>query len=254
MRSNGLTAADYAPLAELDSSVAADALLALRDAGVAAYAISPDSSASPSAEDEPGAPENGGRRLATVFADRTALVRARAVLHDLDPGAVAASDDPQVDEVAWQQIVSGFSATASEPEHDVAQRPADSTDSGADTGADTGSTANGPAGPHPLVSDDHEEPRGRPRDPRTDRTDPDEHFVPEPPPPPPRLDRVSRLAWSGVFGGPLVMLSSAMLGWAPPRWIVLFCVLGFVGGMLTLVVRMKDRPPRDGGPDDGAVV
>jgi hypothetical protein len=219
MRSNGLTAADYAPLAVLASSVAADALLALRDAGVAAYAVQP--------EDEHAAPEQ-----ATLFADRTALERARAVVRELAPDALAPADTPVVDEVAWQQIVSGFSATASEPEHD----------SGVSVPRDEPSRLDPPVSdpptrePHPLVSDD------------------DEHFTPDPPPPPPDLDVVSRLAWAGVFGGPLVMLSSAMLSWAPPRGLVLLCVLGFIGGMVTLVLRMKDRPPRDGGGDDGAVV
>jgi hypothetical protein len=225
MRTNGLTAEDYAAVAELDSSLAADALLALRDAGVAAYAVQAPS------EDEQAAPAAGTGK-ATVFADRKAVDRARAVIHGLAPDAVAPLPVSPVDEVAWQQIVSGFSATASEPEHD----------SGVSVPRDEPSRLDPPVSdpptrePHPLVSDD------------------DEHFTPDPPPPPPDLDVVSRLAWAGVFGGPLVMLSSAMLSWAPPRGLVLLCVLGFIGGMVTLVLRMKDRPPRDGGGDDGAVV
>jgi hypothetical protein len=225
MRTNGLTAEDYAPVAELDTSLAADALLALRDAGVAAYAVRPEG------DDEQAAPP-AGTQTATVFADRKAIDRARAVIHGLAPEAVAPMPVSPVDEVAWQQIVSGFSATASEPEHDPAL-PA----SGDEPGRLDAPGSEPPARePHPLVSDD------------------DEHFTPDPPPPPPDLDLVSRLAWAGVFGGPLVMLSSAMLSWAPPRGLVLLCALGFIGGMVTLVLRMKDRPPRDGGGDDGAVV
>jgi len=225
MRGNGLTAEDYAPVAELDRSLAADALLALRDAGVAAYAVQPEG------DDEQAAPQ-AGAQTATLFADRKAIDRARAVIHGLAPEAVAPMPVSPVDEVAWQQIVSGFSATASEPEQDSAPSLAADEPRGPDPRA-----ADPPVRePHPLVSDD------------------DEHFTPEPPPPPPDLDVVSRLAWAGVFGGPLVMLSSAMLSWAPPRGLVLLCVLGFIGGMVTLVLRMKDRPPRDGGGDDGAVV
>jgi hypothetical protein len=235
MRSNGLTAADYAPLAVLGQSVAADALLALRDAGVAAYAVHSDM-------DEDGRPDR-----ATLFADRTALDRARAVVRELAPDAVVPSTAPQVDEVAWQQIVSGFSATAPEPlrlepaagdrdhagdrdraDHaDHADR-ADHRDSPPDEQAP-------PTEPHPLVRDD-------------------DHFVPEPPPPSPHLDLVSRLAWSGVFGGPLLLLAAALVSWTPPGFVMMLCVLGFVGGMTTLVVRMKDHPPHDDGPDDGAVV
>jgi hypothetical protein len=211
MRSNGLTAADYAPLAMLGESVAADALLALRDAGVAAYAVH-------SEMDEDGRPDR-----ATLFADRTALDRARAVVRDLAPEAALPSPAPTVDEVAWQQIVSGFSATAAEPEN-------------SEVADDARPGVEGPAGePHPLVRDD-------------------DHYVPELPAPPPHLDLVSRLAWSGVFGGPLLLLAAALVSWTPPGFVVMLCILGFVGGMTTLVLRMKDRPPHDGGPDDGAVI
>lgn len=250
MRSNGLTAEDYAPLAELERSLAADALLALREAGVAAYAVPTDGATRTGPGDDPR-PGPGGDQpeRSRLFADRTALERARAVVRDLAPDVAPAADISPVDEVAWQQIVSGFSATAPEPDPDVAP-PGDRTGPGA-AGSDEA-----PAGP------------ARPGDPagRGDRTTPpppephplirdeDEHFVPAPPPPPPRLDVVSRLAWSGVFGGPLMLLAAALVGWAPPRALVLLCVLGFVGGMVTLVVRMKDRPPTDDGPDNGAVV
>ena len=232
MRGNGLTADDYAPLAVLGQSVAADALLALREAGVAAYAVHSDI-------DEDGRPDR-----ATLFADRAALDRARVVVHELAPEAAAPAVTPQVDEVAWQQIVSGFSTTADEPQrrgiHD------DDADNLTDnlTASLTGNLddARGlpdeeapSAEPHPLVRDD-------------------EHYVPEPPPPPPHLDWISRLAWTGVFGGPLLLLAAALLSWTPPGFLVMLCVLGFVGGMTTLVVRMKDHPPHDGGPDDGAVV
>lgn len=216
MRSNGLTAEDYAPLAVLERSVAADALLALRDAGVAAYAV----------QREGEQPEQS-----TVFADRTALERARAVVRDLAPDATPSAEVSPVDEVAWQQIVSGFSATAPEPARDEASPPDDTTP--AVRGPDRPAP---PPEPHPLVRDDHD------------------HFVPGPPPPAPHLDVVSRLAWAGVFGGPLLLLAAAMVAWSPPGLIVLLCVLGFVGGITTLVLRMKDRPPPDDGPDDGAVV
>ncbi|MGH3354451.1 MAG: hypothetical protein ACRDOJ_01050 [Nocardioidaceae bacterium] len=203
MRSNGLTANDYAPLAELDRSVAADALLALREAGVAAYAVLAE-------DDRP--------HRATLFADRAALTRARAVVHTLAPEARTIEHE-QVDEAAWEQIVAGYSATASEPDE-----PGQSADLYRSRAPE----------PHPLVRDD------------------EDHFVPEPPPPPPDIDLISRLAWAGVFGGPILLLVATLLTWVPPRAVVLVCVLGFVGGIVTLVLRMKDGPPDD--PDNGAVV
>jgi hypothetical protein len=234
MRSNGLTAEDYAPVAVLERSLSADALLALREAGVAAYAVLPQASG----PDRSPGPQTAEQ--ATVFADRTALAKARAVIAQVAPGAVAPAEVSPVDEVAWQQIVSGFSSTAPEPQHDTG------TNDTADT-AETDDRAARPAEPdrrrahppehqpHPLVDDD-------------------EHFVPEPPPPPPRPDLLGRLGWGGVLGGPLGLLLSALASWSPPRFVLLLFAVAFVGGMVTLVLRMKDRPPTDDGPDNGAVV
>lgn len=84
--------------------------------------------------------------------------------------------------------------------------------------------------------------------------DGDEHFVPPVPPPLPRLDPVTKGAWLALFGGPAYLLIAVMAGWAVPDWGAFCAVAAFVGGFTTLVVRMSDRPPRDSGPDDGAVV
>ena len=84
--------------------------------------------------------------------------------------------------------------------------------------------------------------------------DDDEHFVPPVPPPLPRLDPVTKGAWAALFGGPLYLLVAVMASWQVPDWAAFCAVAAFVGGFATLVVRMGDRPPRDSGPDDGAVV
>jgi hypothetical protein len=67
----------------------------------------------------------------------------------------------------------------------------------------------------------------------------------------PRGDLVSRLAWGGLIGGPAVLLLSALLTLGLPTEILAVCVGAFVGGLVTLIVRMKDR---GSGPDDGAVI
>jgi hypothetical protein len=82
----------------------------------------------------------------------------------------------------------------------------------------------------------------------------DDHFVPPVPPPLPRLDPVTKGAWVALFGGPLYLLIAVMASWQVPDWAAFCAVAAFVGGFATLVVRMGDRPPRDSGPDDGAVV
>jgi hypothetical protein len=82
----------------------------------------------------------------------------------------------------------------------------------------------------------------------------DGEFVPPVPPPLPSLDPVAKGAWAALFGGPGYLLLATMVGWAIPGWAAFLAVAAFVGGFATLVVRMGDKPPRDSGPDDGAVV
>jgi hypothetical protein len=212
MRGNGLTAADYAPAAVLDVALTADALLALREAGVAAYAVE--------ARVEPD-------RQVTLFVDRVALTRARDVLRRVSVESAGTEPPAEVDENAWNEIVRGYSDTAPDPDRHDEPPPAPTRDDAATTPP--------PRRPHPLVGDE-------------------DHFVPAPLPPAPRVDRVDRLAWSGVLGSPLFLLAAALVSWAPPRVLLLLCALAFVGGIVTLVVRMKDRAPTDDGPDDGAVV
>lgn len=82
----------------------------------------------------------------------------------------------------------------------------------------------------------------------------EENFVPPVPPPLPSLDPVAKGAWAALFGGPAYLLIATMAGWAMPDWAAFLAVAAFVGGFATLVIRMGDRPPRDSGPDDGAVL
>jgi hypothetical protein len=56
--------------------------------------------------------------------------------------------------------------------------------------------------------------------------------------------------WAAVQGA---VLLAALLGGHGSR-VIAFALLAFVGGFLTLVFRMKDRPPIEDTPDDGAVV
>jgi len=94
-----------------------------------------------------------------------------------------------------------------------------------------------PATPAPLLPDDD-----------------DDHFVPPVPPPLPRLDPLTKGAWVALFGGPAYLLIAVMADWQVPGWAAFCAVAAFIGGFATLVVHMGERPPRDSGPDDGAVV
>jgi len=78
-----------------------------------------------------------------------------------------------------------------------------------------------------------------------------ERFVPPDPPPLPRGDMVARLAWAGVGGGPVFLLLAALFWRDLPQVLLLAAVAAFVGGFVTLVLRMPRERPDD---DDGARV
>jgi hypothetical protein len=81
----------------------------------------------------------------------------------------------------------------------------------------------------------------------------DERYVPAPLPPPARLDGVSKGAIVAVIGGPGYLLLSVFLHWAISATVAFVAVAAFVGGFVTLVLKLGDRPRRD-DDDDGAVL
>ncbi len=85
---------------------------------------------------------------------------------------------------------------------------------------------------------------GRPED--------DDDFVPPEPPPLPRGDTVSRFAWLGAVGGPILLVLTALLGLS--SIVAAIGLASFVAGFGVLVARMPDRARQDDGWDDGAVL
>ena len=81
--------------------------------------------------------------------------------------------------------------------------------------------------------------------------DDEAHYVPPPPPPLPSADPLTKGAWIALVGGPLYLLITVILDWEVPGYAAFLAVAAFIGGFVTLVLRMGDEP-RD--PDDGAVV
>ncbi|MEU5881689.1 hypothetical protein [Spirillospora sp. NPDC047279] len=82
-------------------------------------------------------------------------------------------------------------------------------------------------------------------------SDDEGHYVPPPPPPLPSTDPLTKGAWIALIGGPVYLLVTVILDWEVPGWAAFLAVAAFIGGFVTLVLRMGDEP-RD--PDDGAVV
>lgn len=157
------------------------------------------------------------------------------------------------------------------PAHGPVARPAPGHRDDPDLEGPPASTATGPAvsgpaahGPRPTGRNEDRAPAGpapggrprivRPASPVPPDPADDGEFHPPVPPPLPSLDPVAKGAWAALFGGPGYLLLATMVGWAIPGWAAFLAVAAFVGGFATLVIRMGDKPPRDSGPDDGAVL
>lgn len=242
-RDNGHVAASYAPLVDLDPHVADAVLELLGEHGIAAY-VSPATRSNPAGQFVLP-PMN--RVLDRVHVDSARRGQARdlidahlATLQAETPPPEPAPDDDD----AWAAIVAAWDAP-----------PATDAHRGRPPG--TGDTAGVPAGIAPPTDGwaSYVDLPSAPEPPSADSdSDPDHHFVPPTPPPLPSGDPVTRWAWVGLVGGPLLLVLSAVLRIDLGEWMLLLGVLGFVGGFVTLVARMEDRPPNDSGPDDGAVV
>ncbi|MET9272792.1 hypothetical protein [Kribbella sp. NPDC003557] len=235
MRDNGLTATSYTSLGGIDPLVAEPVLDALAAAGIAAYCENQSEARTPEEADE--APARIPVGYDEIFVDAEAVDRARPVI------------DRSTEDAEWQSLVEQFSKPSA-PGHDGGEDPVPRWPVSEDVDDKYEPLIDVPAAlpiEEKAEDEDEEEPPAKKAD------DPHDHYVPPEPPRGPRLDWISRLAWLGLLGGPLLLIAAALLDFGTGR-ITTLAVAGFIGGFLTLVFRMKDRlPPGDGG-DDGAVV
>ncbi|MFC0624373.1 hypothetical protein [Kribbella deserti] len=222
MRDNGLTASSYAEMGEVDPSITDAVLSALAEAGIAAYAEQVEPS------------ETSRRTMDKLYVDQASAERAGVVI-------ARSSEDAE-----WKALVAQFD-----------EAPA------ADKPGEAATVARWPAiedldietdRSEPVRITEEDEPESEPKPRPAQAKDPHDHYIPPEPPRGPRLDWISRLAWAGVLGGPLVLILVALLSIGSGSRITLFAALAFAAGFLTLVVRMKDRLPGDDSGDDGAVV
>jgi hypothetical protein len=233
MRDNGLTAASYASLGGIDPLVAQPVLDALAAAGIAAYCENQSEARTPEEAEEPVRIPVG---YDEIFVDAEAVDKARPVI------------DRSTEDAEWESLVQQFSQPSA-PGHDGGEDPVPRWPASEDVDDKYEPLIDVPTGlTVSETSDDEEDEK-----PARKADDPHDHFVPPDPPRGPRLDWITRLAWLGLLGGPLLLIAAAVLDFGTGR-ITTLAVAGFIGGFLTLVFRMKDRlPPGDGG-DDGAVV
>jgi hypothetical protein len=244
MRGNGLFAASYTAVAELDPPVADALLEVLREAGVAAYAEPSQGRRGPYLDVQmAGAPRE------QLYVDRARAEDARAIVSDRLPALRGMFDTEQhmraevtpaaSEDAAWSALVARFHEPAADP---VPRWPVIEDAEAEEPLGQTQDSASHPA-PAPGAVEV-----------AAARADPDEHFVPPQPPPLPRLDPVSRIAWAALIGGPALLVLAALSGQLLPHFLVGCAVVAFVAGFLTLVVRMKDRPGDEEGSDGGAVL
>jgi hypothetical protein len=229
-RDNGLHATSYERLTDVETHLVDGLLDRLRDEQVAAYSAPAVGRRGPYGETTlPQSPSD------SVYVDSGRRDRAREIV-DRYLEEVAA-------EVAWAGIVADFDW---QPADEVPRWPA-SEDVDDEPPAARGSTA-GFEELRDVVASHAAEPTRRRRD------DGEDHFEPPPPPPLPSVDTVARFAWAGALGGPLLFVLAALVGIPLSGWVGFLALAAFMAGFVTLVARMKDRPPTDSGPDDGAVV
>lgn len=82
--------------------------------------------------------------------------------------------------------------------------------------------------------------------------DPEDTFVPPEPAPLPKMDLISRLAWIGTLGGPILLFAGVLAPGVIGPTAVTAGIAAFIAGFLTLVLRSPNEP--EDGWDDGSVV
>ncbi len=170
-----------------------------------------------------------------IFVDSESEERARAVI------------ERSTEDAEWKSLVEQFNAPSAEG-HDATPKPRWPASEDVDENSYE-PLIDVPAGL--IVGDTDEDPPEEPPARRVE--DQHDHFIPPEPPKGPKLDWISRAAWLGLVGGPVLLILAALLDFGTGR-ITTIAVVGFIGGFLTLVLRMKDRLPPDDTPDGGAVV
>jgi hypothetical protein len=242
-RDNGLHAPSYDRLRDVETHLVDGLLERLRDVDVAAYSAPTAGKRGPYGDTVlPLQPSD------SVWVDSRRRDEAREVAERYLTEVA--------EEMAWAGIVADYDMEALD---EVPRWPAseDLPDAprgdGDGEGDGDGTSGEDPDGRFRTYSS-FEDLRAATPAPPVARPDPEDHFEPPPPPPLPQVDTISRFAWAGALGGPLLLVLAALAGFPLAGWVGLLALAAFMAGFVTLIARMKDRPPTDTGPDDGAVV
>lgn len=282
-RSNGLSAAEWGALVDLDPRLSGAMLERLAAARVPAYA-------EPAAGSDPlsRASSMPTRPLDRLWVDTSRADDARSVvgaevaeltalLGEQDPGATASGLVQPVPRHAASRVLSPpvLPGAARSPDPAASAAPADDDAAWREIVEGFSRDADTPVPPWP-VSEDVEggtsEPPPAPTTRRLRRrTDPDPdtglpgwvepppvedegHYVPPPPPPVPKVQPRTLAAAATAVLGIVLLFAPGLVGQGATSGTGLLGLLLTAGGAAALVWWMRDAPDDDGGPGSGAVV
>jgi hypothetical protein len=164
------------------------------------------------------------------------------------------------EDAAWRSIIENYGDEPSIEDlyASPSVEPPPSTEPGSPGDPESPSVEPGSSSVEPVEPDPRFkafERRWEPEPQHTEATwDNEGHFVPPEPPPMPKLEPRRKLAWIGLFGGPVLMLIAVVFGWRFPEWFSFLVVAGFLGGFGYLVATMPRTRGEDDSGDNGAVV
>jgi len=160
------------------------------------------------------------------------------------------------EEAAWRDLVARFDAQA-DVDSDLAPWPAredlpDRSTPAPDQVAGTDQAGEAAAGI--FLPADRTQVIKHAGDPRSysPPEEEDEGYLPVPLPPPAKLDSMAKAAWAALICGPVYLLLATFLHWTISGFEAFAAIAAFVGGFVTLVIRLGDGNRDD--DDDGAVV
>ena len=288
-RDNGLTSAEWGALVDLDPRLSEALLDSLAAEGVPAYvepALGIDTVSR--------ATSHPGRPLDRLWVDpaRADLARGVVTSEVADLTALLAEDDPGATAHGLVRPVPRTAAIRVLPPPVLPGRPApvppavdpplpdhlDDDEVFRQIVAGFASTSSDPVPPWP-VSEDLEPPTARrtpavppadpPFPPRRRRRDveqglpdwvepealeDDGHYTPPPPPPVPRVRLRTVGSAALLMLGLVLLFVPRLVGLSDTNGVLLLGMACAAGGAALLVNGMRDAPPTDSGPDDGAVV
>ncbi|MDT7571583.1 MAG: hypothetical protein QOE05_1757 [Actinomycetota bacterium] len=202
------------------------------------------------AEEDPGATAHG-------FVQPVPRTAATKVLHPPQlpepparPAAVVPSEpSPTDNDVVWQQLVDSFGKDAAGP---VPPWPvSEDVDDRSPTIADEAATSRRlRRRSDPEISEDDALPAWL----EPAALEDDGHYVPPPPPPIPKVRRHTVGSLVALTVGLVLVFAPNLLGQVQSVGLGIVGIALMLGGAGALVWHMRDAPPTDRGPDDGAVV